>query len=101
MNVLRVLLMCVYGWVLLEAGVARASSAAASAPDKTLSPYFVVEGADPNVEAFPLESTKVDVQITGVIAQVTVTQAYKNAGKKPLNAQYVFPASTRAAVHGM
>ncbi len=69
--------------------------------DKTLSPYFVVEGADPRVEAFPLESTKVDVQITGVIAEVTVTQAYKNAGKRPINAEYVFPASTRAAVHGM
>jgi Ca-activated chloride channel family protein len=69
--------------------------------DKTLSPYFVVEGADPNVEALPLESTKVDVQVTGVIAEVTVTQTYENAGKKPINAQYVFPASTRAAVHGM
>jgi Ca-activated chloride channel homolog len=69
--------------------------------DKTLSPYFVVDGADPNVEALPLESTKVDVQVTGVIAEVTVTQAYKNAGKRPINAQYVFPASTRAAVHGM
>ncbi|HEX2870155.1 MAG TPA: VIT and VWA domain-containing protein [Polyangiaceae bacterium] len=84
----------------LAPGTARA---AADAPptDKTLSPYFVVEGADPNVEALPLESTKVDVQVTGVIAEVTVTQAYKNAGKKPINAQYVFPASTRAAVHGM
>ena len=81
-------------------GVARAS-ADVPATDKTLSPYFVVEGADPNVEALPLESTKVDVQVTGVIAEVTVTQAYKNAGKKPINAQYVFPASTRAAVHGM
>ncbi len=106
MNVLRALLSlacvaCVCGWVLLTAGVARASSAAAPETDKTLSPYFLVEGADPNVEAFPLESTKVDVQVTGVIAQVTVTQAYKNAGKKPINAQYVFPASTRAAVHGM
>ena len=83
--------------------VPRAAQASAEAPpaDKTLSPYFVVEGADPNVEALPLESTKVDVQVTGVIAEVTVTQAYKNAGKKPINAQYVFPASTRAAVHGM
>lgn len=70
-------------------------------PEKTLSPYFVVDGGEPNVEAFPLESTKVDVQITGVIAEVTVTQAYKNSGKKPINAEYVFPASTRAAVHGM
>ena len=86
---------------LLAARPARASADAAPGPDKTLSPYFVVEGADPGVEALPLESTKVDVQVTGVIAEVTVTQAYKNAGKKPINAQYVFPASTRAAVHGM
>jgi len=86
---------------LLGARPARASADAVPSPDKTLSPYFVVEGADPGVEALPLESTKVDVQVTGVIAEVTVTQAYKNAGKKPINAQYVFPASTRAAVHGM
>lgn len=87
------------GWALSP----RAVLAATDAPptDKTLSPYFVVEGADPNVEALPLESTKVNVEVTGVIAEVTVTQAYKNAGKKPINAQYVFPASTRAAVHGM
>lgn len=78
-----------------------ASQPGPEATDKTLSPYFVVEGADPQVEALPLESTKVDVQVTGVIAEVTVTQAYKNAGKRPINAQYVFPASTRAAVHGM
>jgi Ca-activated chloride channel family protein len=78
-----------------------ARAAAGPGADKTLSPFFVVEGADPNVEALPLESTKVDVQVTGVIAEITVTQAYKNAGKKPINAQYVFPASTRAAVHGM
>ena len=89
------------GALLLAPSAARASADAVPPPDKTLSPYFVVEGADPGAEAFPLESTKVDVQVTGVIAEVTVTQAYKNAGKKPLNAQYVFPASTRAAVHGM
>jgi Ca-activated chloride channel family protein len=94
------LLIGVIAWVLLLPSLAWAT-AAAPPVDKTLSPYFVVEGADPNVEALPLESTKVDVQITGVIAEVTVTQAYKNAGKKPINAQYVFPASTRAAVHGM
>jgi Ca-activated chloride channel homolog len=77
------------------------ASREAAAVDKTLSPYFVVEGADPNVDALPLASTKVDVQIVGVIAEVTVTQAYQNSGKQPINAKYVFPASTRAAVHGM
>jgi Ca-activated chloride channel family protein len=97
---LRVWLLGLAAWLTLQPSFALASADAA-AVDRTLSPYFVVEGADPNVEAFPLESTKVDVQITGVIAEVSVTQAYKNAGKKPINAQYVFPASTRAAVHGM
>ncbi|MEA1948238.1 MAG: VIT domain-containing protein, partial [Thermodesulfobacteriota bacterium] len=41
------------------------------------------------------------VNISGVIADVTVTQVYKNEGNKPLEAVYVFPASTRAAVYGM
>ena len=40
-------------------------------------------------------------RISGVIADVRVTQLYKNEGKKPIEAIYVFPASTRAAVHGM
>ena len=30
-----------------------------------------------------------------------MTQVYKNEGQKPLEAIYVFPASTRAAVYGM
>lgn len=97
----HVFLIWISSWLLLPPRPAAASAASPAAADKTLSPYFVVEGAEPNVEALPLESTKVDVHVTGVIAEVTVTQAYKNAGKKPINAQYVFPASTRAAVHGM
>jgi Ca-activated chloride channel family protein len=36
-----------------------------------------------------------------VIADVIVAQVYKNEGKKPLEAIYIFPASTRAAVYGM
>ena len=45
--------------------------------DKTLSPFFVVEGAKPGVEALPLESTRADVHIAGVISDVTVTQTYR------------------------
>ncbi len=85
----------------LVPGPARASAESGPGADKTLSPYFVVEGGESQVEGFPLESTRVQVSVTGVIAEVTVTQAYKNAGKRPINAEYVFPASTRAAVHGM
>src|SRR5689334_10225167 len=69
--------------------------------DKTLSPYFFVEGARPDVEALPLESTKADVHITGVIADVVVRQTYRNDGDRTISARYVFPASTRAAVYGM
>ena len=69
--------------------------------DKTLSPYFVVDNADPGVDALPLKSTDVKVRVLGVIAEVVVTQQYTNTGTVPLEARYVFPASTRAAVHAM
>ena len=70
-------------------------------PDRTLSPYFFVENGDPAVDKLPLKETRADVHIAGVIADVVVTQVYRNEGSRPLNARYVFPASTRAAVHGM
>jgi Ca-activated chloride channel family protein len=69
--------------------------------DRTLSPYFFVENGDPAVDHLPLKETKADVHIAGVIADVVVTQVYRNEGSHPLSAKYVFPASTRAAVHGM
>jgi len=69
--------------------------------DKTLSPYFLVKSHDPDVDRLPLKSTWAEVNISGVIVDVKVTQVYKNEGNKPLEAIYVFPASTRAAVYGM
>jgi Ca-activated chloride channel homolog len=69
--------------------------------DKTLSPYFFVEGGDPSIDQLPLKDTRVDVAIAGVIADVTVRQIYENGGPRPIHARYVFPASTRAAVYGM
>lgn len=69
--------------------------------DKTLSPYFFVENGDPEVDRLPLKETRADVRIAGVIADVVVTQVYRNEGTRPISARYVFPASTRAAVHGM
>lgn len=72
-----------------------------SQDDRTLSPYFFVDGAKPGVEALPLESTKADVHISGVIADVVVRQTYRNDGDRTISARYVFPASARAAVYGM
>jgi Ca-activated chloride channel family protein len=69
--------------------------------DKTLSPYFLVKSDDPDTDRLPLKSTSADVNIAGVIADVRVTQVYKNEGRNPLEAIYVFPASTRAAVYAM
>jgi Ca-activated chloride channel family protein len=68
--------------------------------DKTLAPYFVVQG-DPRIDQLPLKDTRVDIAVSGVIADVQVLQTYRNEGSRPINASYVFPASTRAAVYAM
>ncbi|HEY3400610.1 MAG TPA: VIT and VWA domain-containing protein [Geothrix sp.] len=69
--------------------------------DATLSPYFFVKSDDAALDQLPLKSTSAKVAIAGVIADVKVTQVYRNTGKKPLEALYVFPGSTRSAVYGM
>jgi len=91
-------LFIIAGFVLM-AGVCRAQHGEHA--ERTLSPYFFVKSDDPTVDQLPLKSTSVKVDVAGVIADVTVTQVYKNEGKKPLEAIYIFPASTRAAVYGM
>lgn len=65
---------------------------------KTESPYIKVltKGA-----IIPLKSTKATVQIVGKIAHVKITQSYHNKSNKVIEAQYVFPLSTKGAVHGM
>jgi Ca-activated chloride channel family protein len=68
---------------------------------KTESPYFFVKSDDPSVDRLPLKATQVDVKISGVIADVTVTQTYRNEGQRAIEARYVFPGSTRAAVGGL
>jgi Ca-activated chloride channel family protein len=69
--------------------------------DKTLSPYFFVPDGDPDIDQLPLKETTADVTIAGVIAKVRIRQVFENKSKKPIEAIYVFPASTRAAVHAM
>src|SRR5215213_11324361 len=86
--------------VLIAIAVLSFSGSARTQKDKTLSPYFQVQG-DPNVDRLPLKDTNVDVAISGVIADVRVRQTYRNEGTRAINATYVFPASTRAAVYGM
>jgi len=69
--------------------------------DKTYSPYFYILSDEGELNNLPLKSTSAQVNIAGVIADVTVAQVYKNAGDKPIEAIYVFPASTRAAVYSL
>jgi Ca-activated chloride channel family protein len=68
---------------------------------KTESPYFFVKSDNPSLDQLPLKSTQVNVNVNGVIADVTVVQTYRNTGTRAIEAKYVFPGSTRAAVHGM
>lgn len=82
--------------VLVVSGVSRAEG-----PGRVEAPYFEVLGGDPALDALPLKATQVHTRIAGVIAHVTVTQVYVNEGSRTLNVRYVFPGSTRAAVHGL
>jgi len=67
--------------------------------ENTMSPrFFITKG---NVNNFPLALTDIHVSIVGMIADVTIRQIYVNNDKDPIEAIYVFPASTKAAVYAM
>lgn len=72
-----------------------------SREDQSLSPYFLVKSDSPDEAWMPLKKTDVAVNIAGVIADVCVKQIYINESVNTLEAIYVFPGSTRAAVYGM
>jgi len=57
--------------------------------------------ADGTVMQFPLERTDVHAEVTGNIAQVELTQIFRNPYEKKIEAVYVFPLPNRAAVNGM
>lgn len=77
-----------------------ATAAGETGGEQTLSPYFFVHG-DGATDQLPLKGTDVDISIAGVIADVKVTQRYRNDGKNTIEAEYVFPGSTRAAVYAL
>lgn len=94
---------CCMVCVLLLGGVCAGTvnGLAASTDDATLSPFFFIENSDQSLDQFPLKGTDVVVNINGVIADVVMTKTYANNGDRPINGRYIFPASTRASVHGM
>jgi Ca-activated chloride channel family protein len=69
--------------------------------ERTESPYFRVVSSSGAIEGLPLQSTTVHATIDGIIAHVKVQQRYRNRGKDSIEAIYVLPASTRAAIHKM
>lgn len=87
--------------LLLVMTIASSAAVAQTEDDsRTLSPYFFVKG-DPDVDHLPLKDTRVEIAVSGVIADVRVLQTYRNEGTRPINASYIFPASTRAALYAM
>ncbi len=71
------------------------------ATDRCLAPYFAVKSGTESAADFPLQATNVSAEIAGPIAEVRVVQTYANRGQTAIEATYIFPASTRAAVHGL
>jgi Ca-activated chloride channel family protein len=86
--------------VLLASLVAAADRGAVAA-DRTESAYFLITSDGASADTLPLKESRADIQVAGVIAQVRVTQVYRNQGPRPLEAVYVFPGSTRAAVSAL
>lgn len=71
-----------------------------SEPSEKGSPYFIIEG-NPEEFDMPLLSNKANASILGSFAEVELVQTYSNNSEKPIEATYVFPMSTKAAVHAM
>ncbi len=64
-------------------------------------PYFNISSSDSTGVSFSLISTDIDATVSGVIANVVIEQTYMNTGDSIVDATYVFPMSTNAAVYGM
>lgn len=60
-------------------------------------PGFVSSG----VARLPLLSQETTVDVTGPVARVRVTQRWRNDGDAAIDATYMIPASTKAAVHDL
>lgn len=73
------------------------ASPAWAASSQSEAPYLQL----PAGAQVPLEESRAEIGIVGPVARVQVTQTYVNQGPTAIEAVYVFPASTRAAVHGM
>ena len=69
--------------------------------DKIEAPYLRAQGENKEMIQLPLLKTDVVVDVSGVIADVKITQVFANDKDYPLDATYVFPGSTKSAVYRM
>ena len=76
--------------------------ASTEVPDaQPLSPYILTENSDDPTDQVSLESTDVEVNINGSIAEVRVKQCFRNNGDSMTSGRYLFPVPKRASVHSM
>lgn len=66
-----------------------------------LSPQFLVNSDEPDIDSLVLIATNVQANIAGIVADVHVIQRYSYNGIKPLEAAYAVPLSTQAVMHGI
>jgi Ca-activated chloride channel family protein len=71
-----------------------ATAQQAAEEDKTLSPYFVVNGKHPGVDALPLKSTGAEVNIAGAIADVPLRNVIRMKEQRP-SKRFTFPQPQR------
>ncbi|NBC84323.1 MAG: VWA domain-containing protein, partial [Bacteroidetes bacterium] len=90
-----------YTIIILAISLVISGKAQEISADKSASPYFLILNDYDQKPLLPLQSTEAAINIAGVIAGVTVKQTYENQGDVPIEAIYIFPASTRAAVYNM
>ena len=77
------------------------AGAADQGPAVTNGGYLRTQGPPGKTVALPLKHTDVRAEVSGVVAQVAVTQHFHNPFGKAIEAVYVFPLPHRAAVHAM
>ena len=87
--------------VLIGCGHSARAATTDAEPAAPVAPYFFVAGGDSGIDRLPLKKTSAAVRLNGFIASVQLSQVYRNEGNQPINATYIFPGSTRAAVNGM
>jgi Ca-activated chloride channel family protein len=78
----------------------RATTKAATAPPATTEGRLATREGKRVVDV-PLEHTEVAIRATGHLAEVTVEQTFKNPYDKKIEAVYLFPLPTGAAVNGL